>query len=167
MRVFRSRNQARSALAPRLLEVLPTPAVGAGRSSAMPAPVPAGKPGRKAGDTRRMPAAMPTTPRSKGSGTPPACVFDSPHNHTPAELVDSEAALSAQADFISLHLPLTQETKGMINRHAIERMKDGAILVNTARGNLVVEEDVAAALRSGKLRAYATDVNCGDPPEHG
>lgn len=88
-------------------------------------------------------------------------------NHALAELVDSEAELFAQADFISLHLPLTQETKGMINRHAIERMKDGAILVNTARGNLVVEEDVAAALRSGKLRAYATDVYCGDPPEHG
>jgi D-3-phosphoglycerate dehydrogenase len=53
----------------------------------------------------------------------------------------------------------------MIDRHAIARMKDGAVLVNTARGKLVVETDVAAALSSGKLRAYATDVYGSDPPD--
>lgn len=88
-------------------------------------------------------------------------------NHALAELVDSEEELYAQADFISLHLPMTPETKGMIDKHAIEHMKDGVILVNTARGKLVVEADVAVALASGKIRAYATDVFCADPPEAG
>ena len=86
-------------------------------------------------------------------------------NHALAELVDSPFDLMAQADYISLHMPITPETKGMIDHNALDKMKDGAVLVNTARGKLVVEEDVAAALRSGKLRAYATDVFCADPPE--
>lgn len=62
------------------------------------------------------------------------------------------------SDVVSLHLNLTSETRGLINRNSIARMKDGAILINTARGGLVVEQDVADACRSGKLRGYGADV---------
>jgi D-3-phosphoglycerate dehydrogenase len=63
-----------------------------------------------------------------------------------------------RADVISLHTNLTPETRGFINRQTIELMKDGAILVNTGRGGLVVEQDVADACRSGKLHGYGADV---------
>jgi D-3-phosphoglycerate dehydrogenase len=86
-------------------------------------------------------------------------------NHALAELVEDDSELFALSDFISIHLPLTPETKGMIDKHAIARMKDGVILVNTARGKVVVEEDLAEALKSGKVRAYATDVFYSDPPD--
>lgn len=72
----------------------------------------------------------------------------------------------AQSDYISLHTPLSDETKGMINKEAIAKMKDGAIIVNTGRGKCVVEEDVAAALESGKLGGYGNDVWYSDPPEN-
>lgn len=85
-------------------------------------------------------------------------------NHALAELVDLEE-LYALSDYISVHLPLTNETKGMVNRSAIERMKDGVVLINTARGKVVVEEDLAEALKSGKVRAYGTDVFYADPPD--
>ncbi len=84
--------------------------------------------------------------------------------HPIAELKPSLEALVAEADVISLHTPLTDETKGMINAALIEKMKDGVIIVNTGRGKCVVEEDLAAALRSGKVRAYGTDVWYNDPP---
>jgi D-3-phosphoglycerate dehydrogenase len=83
-----------------------------------------------------------------------------------AELVGSLAELLSQADYISLHTPLTDETRGMINKDTIARMKDGAVLVNTGRGKCVVEEEVAEALKTGKLGAYATDVWYSDPPEN-
>jgi len=63
-----------------------------------------------------------------------------------------------RADVISLHVNLTPETRGFINAQTIALMKDGAILINTARGGLVVERDVAEACRSGKLRGYGADV---------
>jgi D-3-phosphoglycerate dehydrogenase len=63
-----------------------------------------------------------------------------------------------RADVISLHTNLTPETRGFVNRQTIALMKDGAILINTGRGGLVVEQDVADACRSGKLRGYGTDV---------
>lgn len=63
-----------------------------------------------------------------------------------------------RADVVSLHTNLTRETRGFVNRRTIALMKDGAILVNTGRGGLVVEQDVAEACRSGKLRGYGTDV---------
>ncbi len=85
-------------------------------------------------------------------------------NHALADLVELDE-LYAQADYISIHLPATNETKGMINRSAIERMKDGVVLINTARGKIVVEEDLAEALRFGKVRAYGTDVYYSDPPD--
>jgi len=63
-----------------------------------------------------------------------------------------------QADVVSLHTNLTPETRGFVNKNSIALMKDGAILVNTARGGLIVEQDVADACKSGKLRGYGADV---------
>ncbi|HWE04586.1 MAG TPA: phosphoglycerate dehydrogenase [Tepidisphaeraceae bacterium] len=63
-----------------------------------------------------------------------------------------------QADVVSLHINLTPQTRGFINRDRIAMMKDGAILINTARGGCVVEQDVADACRSGKLFGFGTDV---------
>lgn len=68
-----------------------------------------------------------------------------------------------QADVVSLHMNLTPQTRGFINSETIALMKDGAILVNTARGGLVVEQDVAEACRSGKLRGYGADVLEAEP----
>ena len=70
----------------------------------------------------------------------------------------------SEADYISLHLPLTNETEGMINKATIAKMKDGVVLINTGRGKCVVEEDVAEALKNGKIKTYATDVWYSDPP---
>lgn len=71
--------------------------------------------------------------------------------------------LLAQADIISLHCPLSAENTGMINAGAIEKMKDGVIVLNTARGPLVVEEEMVAALESGKVRGFACDVISTEP----
>lgn len=84
-------------------------------------------------------------------------------SHPVATLVPLDDLL-ARSDYISLHTPLTDNTRGMIDGTAIGRMKDGVILVNTGRGKVVVESDLADALRSGKVRAYATDVWTSDPP---
>jgi D-3-phosphoglycerate dehydrogenase len=70
------------------------------------------------------------------------------------------------SDYISLHLPLTDETKGLINKEILNEFKDGAYLVNTGRGKTIVENDVADALKSGKLKAYGNDVWYSDPPEN-
>lgn len=78
---------------------------------------------------------------------------------------DPEAAI--KADVISLHCPLTPETEKMIDESFISRMKDGAILINTARGGLVDEEALAAALKSGKLSGAGLDVLAQEPPQQG
>ncbi|MEJ2368768.1 MAG: hydroxyacid dehydrogenase [Acidobacteriota bacterium] len=88
-------------------------------------------------------------------------------HHDTVELRDSLGAVLADADYLSLHTPLTDETAGMINRETISRMKNGVIIVNTARGKLVSEEDMAGALKEGKVRALATDVWYSDPPDPG
>ena len=67
------------------------------------------------------------------------------------------------ADFLTLHSPLTDETRGMINRATIAKMKDGARLVNAARGALIDEEALVEALRSGKLAGAALDVYSTSP----
>jgi len=72
--------------------------------------------------------------------------------------------LLKECDVITLHCPLTAETRELINQQTIAQMKDGAILINTGRGPLVNERDVAAALASGKLAAYGADVMCSEPP---
>lgn len=68
-------------------------------------------------------------------------------------------------DILSLHCPLTPETHYIINAKAIAKMRRGAILINTARGPLVDEADVAQALRSGQLLAYGADVMEQEPPQ--
>lgn len=68
------------------------------------------------------------------------------------------------ADVVSLHCFLSDETRGMINRERIAAMKDGAIVLNCARGEIVVTADVVAALESGKLGGYGADVLDREPP---
>jgi D-3-phosphoglycerate dehydrogenase len=80
------------------------------------------------------------------------------------ELVDMDTLL-AESDYVSLHMPLTDETKGMVDKGFIAKMKDGARIVNSGRGKCVVQEDVVEALKSGKLAGFATDVWYSDPPE--
>lgn len=84
--------------------------------------------------------------------------------HKFAELVPFDELLET-ADYITIHVPLIEATREMIRAETIDRMKDGVVLINTARAGCVVEEDMAEALRSGKVRAYATDVWYSDPPD--
>ncbi len=79
-----------------------------------------------------------------------------------ASYVDLETLL-AQSDVISLHCPLFPENTGMIDRRAISHMKDGVILLNCARGGLIVEQDLADALNSGKVGAAGLDVVSTEP----
>ena len=72
--------------------------------------------------------------------------------------------LLATSDILSLHCPLKRDTREMINATTLAKMKHGAILINTGRGPLVNENDVAEALKSGQLGAYGTDVMCQEPP---
>ena len=71
--------------------------------------------------------------------------------------------LYQKADIVSLHCPLTAENTGMINRDTIAKMKDGVIILNTARGGLLNEADLREALLSGKVYAAASDVTCREP----
>lgn len=87
---------------------------------------------------------------------------------TPAEeqgaiFHDSLDSLLAVSDVLSINAPSTPETQGMLNAAAIARMPDGAIVVNTARGDLVVDEDLIAALTSGKIAYAGLDVFKGEP----
>ncbi len=76
--------------------------------------------------------------------------------------VDLDKLLS-ESDIVSLHCPLFPETKEIINADSIAKMKDGAMLINTSRGPLINEQDVADALASGKLRGAAVDVVSQEP----
>ena len=71
--------------------------------------------------------------------------------------------LFQKSDFIFLHCPLTPETDGIINAANIAKMKDGVIIVNNGRGQLIVEEDLAAALMRGKVAYAAVDVASTEP----
>jgi D-3-phosphoglycerate dehydrogenase len=69
----------------------------------------------------------------------------------------SEDALIAEADFLTLHVPLNDETRGKVNADYIAKMKEGATLLNFSRGEIVDDEAILAALESGHIRAYVTD----------
>lgn len=73
--------------------------------------------------------------------------------------------LIRQSDYISFHCPLTEETRGMVNAEFIAKMKDGAVIVNTSRGAVLNEADVAAALHSGKLSGAGLDVLAKEPAD--
>lgn len=98
------------------------------------------------------------------------------YDRSPAKKIAAEDIMTAQiefleleelydkADIISLHCPLTKETEGLINQASISKMKDGVIIINTARGGLIVEEDLKTALDNGKVYGAAVDVLANEPP---
>lgn len=79
------------------------------------------------------------------------------------QMADLET-LYSRSDFISLHCPLTDDTRGMINRDTLKKMKPTAFLINTARGPLVHESDLAEALNSGVIAGAGLDVLSVEPP---
>jgi phosphoglycerate dehydrogenase-like enzyme len=80
-----------------------------------------------------------------------------------AEYVDFDTLL-AQSDLLSLHAPLAPETRQLFNRVTFNKMKRGAILINTARGELIDETDLIDALRTGQLSGAGLDTFSGEPP---
>ena len=72
--------------------------------------------------------------------------------------------LLEQSDVISLHCPLTSETEGIINQETLNRMKSSAFLINTGRGSLIVEQDLAEALNCGTIAGAGLDVLVEEPP---
>ncbi len=93
------------------------------------------------------------TRRSKTEGEEDGILFVTPD------------VLLAESDFLSIHCPLTDETRGMVDRDFIGKMKDGAVLINTSRGAVLNEADVAEALRSGKLSGAGVDVLAKEPAD--
>ena len=85
-----------------------------------------------------------------------------PKPDAPAEWRDLDGLL-AEADILSIHVPLTEATAGLIDAAAIARMKPGAVLVNTARGGVVEQAALVEALRSGRLAAAGLDVFAEEP----
>lgn len=74
--------------------------------------------------------------------------------------------LLSQSDFVSLHVPLTDKTKGMLGQAEFAMMKPDAILINTARGSVIKTDDLLAALKTGKIRYAALDVTDPEPLPH-
>jgi glycerate dehydrogenase len=94
------------------------------------------------------------------------------YNRHPDKSLESETLkfveleeLFSESDVISLHCPLLDSTKGIINKSSIAKMKDGVIIINTSRGPLIVEADLAEALNSGKVYAAGVDVVSVEPIE--
>ncbi len=79
------------------------------------------------------------------------------------EMVDLDT-LYARADFITLHCLLTDETRCIVNRESIAKMKPGVYIINTARGSLVAADDLAEAIRDGRVAGAAIDVHAQEPP---
>ena len=80
------------------------------------------------------------------------------------ELVDLDTLLE-RADYVTLHCPLAKETRGLINAERLAKMKPEAVLINTARGGLIVEADLVRALESGQLRGAGLDVFEKEPTD--
>jgi len=72
--------------------------------------------------------------------------------------------LLAESDFLTVHLPLNEKTRGMLNIKVFEKMKPTAFLINTSRGEIVVEKDLVKALQEGRLAGAALDVRETEPP---
>jgi len=85
----------------------------------------------------------------------------SPSQNKPEDL----EYLLANSDVVTLHCPLKADNAGLINADNIAKMKDGVIIINTARGGLINEADLAAALESGKVYAFGADVLSTEPPK--
>ena len=101
-------------------------------------------------------------PMLRGFGA--EAVYWSPHDHPELGIPRRDLPdLLAGADIVSLHLPLVPETEQLIDHAALQRMKPGAVLVNTARGGLVDEAALVEALSAGHLRAAGLDVFAAEP----
>lgn len=79
------------------------------------------------------------------------------------QLMASRDEVLSQADFVSVHMPLTEETRGCINKDFIGKMKRTAFLINTSRGEIANEPELAAALKKREIRGAALDVFCNEP----
>jgi glycerate dehydrogenase len=79
------------------------------------------------------------------------------------QFVDVETLFSL-SDVVTLHAPLTDENEGLVNKKLLQKMKPSAFLINTARGGLIVEEDLKNALEAGRLAGAALDVLQQEPP---
>ena len=108
---------------------------------------------RFAGICRAFGMRVLATRRSKTEGEEDGILYV-----TPDELL-------RESDFLSIHCPLTDETRGMVDRAFLAKMKDGAVLINTSRGAVLNEADVAEALRTGKLSGAGMDVLAKEPAE--
>ena len=85
-------------------------------------------------------------------------VVVSPLLTAPCKMYDSIPEMVEVCDYVSIHVPSLPATKGMINKELISHMKDGAVILNYARPDLIVEEDVLEAVKSGKISKYMTDL---------
>ena len=96
--------------------------------------------------------------------------YDAYLSATSLHVTESGAALVsidhllAEADFLSVHLPLTEETRGILNMQVFRKMKPSAFIINTSRGEVLIEEDLFQALKQGQLAGAALDVREKEPP---
>lgn len=91
--------------------------------------------------------------------------IESSQMDVPGVAIESVQTVLESAHFLSLHLPLTQETRGMVGRSLLQRLRPECYLINTSRGEIVVEEDLIWALESGQLRGAALDTLSKEPPD--